>query len=55
MSWTFAGIGILLILVACILVAISPLFLVFSVLIACIGLLTLFSSFDHVLVVLKHY
>jgi hypothetical protein len=34
---------------------ISPLFLIFSVLIAGFGLVAIFFSFDRALVVLKHY
>jgi uncharacterized membrane protein len=47
--------GILLILIACILMAISLLSLIFSVLIAGTGLVALFFSFDRALVILKHY
>ena len=55
MCWRFAGIGILLLMLAYILMAISPLYLVFSILLTGIGLLALFSSFDRALIVLRHY
>jgi hypothetical protein len=49
------GAEILLIMVAYVLTAISPLFLIFSVFIAGFGLVAPFFSFDRALVVLKHY
>jgi hypothetical protein len=55
MSWKFAGAGILLVIIAYILMEISALNLILSILLAGIGLLAIFTSFDRALIVLKHY